>query len=97
MFLLKTQEIEDVLVVYFTTAKILDESVIQQIGQELMECAESARQKKKLLLNFQGVKFMSSAMIGKLVLLNKKCKVNGVVLKMCSISPDILDVFRRTL
>lgn len=93
---LKTQEIEEVLVVNFTDAKILDEARIQQIGQELMNAAASAGQKKKMLLNFQGVQFMSSAMIGKLVLLNKKCKADEVVLKMCCISPNVLEVFKIT-
>lgn len=93
---LKTQEVEEVLVVNFTDAKILDEARIQQIGQELMNCAASAAQKKKMLLNFQGVQFMSSAMIGKLVLLNKKCKTDEVVLKMSSISPNVMEVFKIT-
>jgi anti-anti-sigma factor len=93
---LKSQEIEDVLVVYFTDAKILDEARIQQIGKELMDMATSASQSKKMLLNFQGVQFMSSAMIGKLVLLNKKCKTDGVNLKLCQISPNVLEVFKIT-
>src|SRR5688500_13883687 len=74
---------KDVLVIYFTDAKILDETRIGQIGQDLMSSAASAAQNKKMLVNFQGVQFMSSAMIGKLVLLNKKCKTDEVALKMC--------------
>jgi anti-sigma B factor antagonist len=93
---LRSQEVEDVLVVYFTDAKILDEARIAQIGQELMSAAVSAGQKKKLLVNFQGVQFMSSAMIGKLVLLNKKCKTDEVALKMCTISANVLEVFKIT-
>jgi anti-sigma B factor antagonist len=92
---LKSQEIEDVLVVYFTDAKILDEARIQQIGKELMEMSASATN-KKMVLNFQGVQFMSSAMIGKLVLLNKKCKAAEVSLKLCQISPNVLEVFKIT-
>lgn len=93
---LKSQEIEDVLVVYFTDAKILDEARIQQIGTELMEMAARAAENKKMVLNFQGVQFMSSAMIGKLVLLNKKCKAAGVNLKFCQIAPNVLEVFKIT-
>lgn len=93
---LKSQEIEDVLVVYFTDAKILDEARIQQIGKELMEMAASASQSKKMVLNFQGVQFMSSAMIGKLVLLNKKCKTAEIDLKLCQISTNVLEVFKIT-
>lgn len=93
---LRTNENEDVLLVYFTDAKILDEARISQIGQELMAAATSAGQKKKMVLNFHGVQFMSSAMIGKLVLLNKKCKTDEVLLKMCTISPNVMEVFKIT-
>jgi anti-anti-sigma factor len=87
---------KDVLVVYFTDAKILDETRIAQIGADLMSSAASAGQSKKMLVNFQGVQFMSSAMIGKLVLLNKKCRTDEVALKMCMISPNVLEVFKIT-
>jgi anti-sigma B factor antagonist len=92
---LKSQEVEDVLVVYFTDAKILDEARIAQIGKELMEMAAAASS-KKMVLNFQGVQFMSSAMIGKLVLLNKKCKADQIALKLCQISANVLEVFKIT-
>ena len=79
----------------FTDSKILDEAKIQKIGSELIAAAESAaNSEKKLLLNFSGVGFMSSAMIGKLVLLNKKCKTDGVDLKICNISPNVAEVFK---
>ena len=90
---LRTQENEGVLVVYFTDAKILDDSRIQQIGKDLIDVTANALE-KKLVLNFRGVNFMSSAMIGKLVLLNKKCKEEEVALKICDISPEIYQVFK---
>jgi anti-sigma B factor antagonist len=93
---LRSQIVDGVLVVYFTDAKILDEARITQIGQELMSAVASASQNKKMVLNFQGVQFMSSAMIGKLVLLNRKCKTDEVVLKMSNISPNVLEVFKIT-
>lgn len=91
-------EAGDVLVVYFTDAKILDEARIQQIGQEMMqkEGEAATSDSKKMLVNFQGVQFMSSAMIGKLVLLNKKSKKDQIDLKFCGISPNVLEVFKIT-
>lgn len=93
---LRSQEIEDVLVVNFTEAKILDEAKIQQIGKELMDMAISAKENKKMVVNFQGVSFMSSAMIGKLVLLHKQCKTLDVALKLCEISNNVMEVFKIT-
>ena len=93
---LKSREEDGVLIVNFTDAKILDEARIQQIGAELMEMIAAASQNKKMLLNFQGVQFMSSAMIGKLVLLNKKAKTSEIDLKFSTISPNVLEVFKIT-
>ena len=91
---LRTQETDGVLVVYFTDSKILDEAKIQKIGAELIEAADAAAAEKKMVLNFTGVGFMSSAMIGKLVLLNKKCKMDGIDLKLCDISGNVQEVFK---
>ena len=92
MAVLRTQETEGVLVVQFQESKLLDEVKIQEIGTELLEAA-SAATNKRLLLNFNGVEFMSSAMIGKLVLLNKKCKADGITLKLSNISDSVSEVF----
>ena len=83
----------DVLVVYFTDAKILDDVRIQQIGKDLTEMVSKAEH-QKMLLNFQNVGFMSSAMIGKLILLSKKCKTDAVDLKVCNIVANIMEVFK---
>ncbi|MCA9204148.1 MAG: STAS domain-containing protein [Pirellulaceae bacterium] len=95
MAALRSEEMEGVLVVSFTDAKLLEETKIQQVGAELLEMVTRATD-DRLLLNFSGVSFMSSAMIGKLVLLNKKCKTDGVDLKMCNISSNVMDVFKIT-
>jgi anti-sigma B factor antagonist len=91
---LESQQNNDVLVAKFTVQKILDDVLIAEIGQELLELADQAE--GKMLLDFQGVTFMSSAMIGKVVQLNKKCKANKAQLKMCNIGPSVMGVFEIT-
>jgi anti-sigma B factor antagonist len=78
------------------TAKITDEEMIQEAGRELTDLVEAAAETKKLLLSFEGVEVMSSAMIFKLVLLNKLAKPCGVKLRFCDISPNVLEVFKIT-
>ena len=85
----------EILVVGFTDSKILDSQRIEQVGKELQEATPQAIH-KKLLLNFRGVSFMSSAMITKLVMLNKGCKAQGVALKFCEVSPNVMEVFKIT-
>ena len=93
---LKTQEVDDVLIVGFSDAKLLDAAVIQQVGNDLQAIASEATEDKKILLTFHGVGFMSSAMLGKLVLFLKICKQKGAKLKVCSISPEIFEIFKIT-
>ena len=85
---------DEVLVVQFTAQKILTDTIIAQIGRELLGLVDEAE--GKMLLNFQGVTFMSSAMIGKIVLLSKKCGSNKTIIKLCNIAPSIKEVFEIT-
>lgn len=85
----------EILVVGFTDSKILDSQRIEQVGKELQDVVRQAVH-KKLLLNFGGVSFMSSAMITKLVMLNKSCKAQGVTLKFCEVSANVMEVFKIT-
>ena len=86
---------DGVLVVSFTDAKILDEAKIAQIGKELMDFVAQTDQ-GKMLVDFSGVSFMSSAMIGKLVLLHKRCKTAEINMKVCNISDNVMEVFKIT-
>ncbi|TWU34199.1 STAS domain-containing protein [Novipirellula artificiosorum] len=90
-----SQTNNEILVVGFTDSKILDSQRIEQVGRELQEMIPQAIHKKMLLV-FRGVSFMSSAMITKLVMLNKGCKAQGVNLKFCEVSPNVMEVFKIT-
>lgn len=85
----------DVTVVYFTERKILDELNIKEIGEELFDLVET-HNKKKLLVNFENVEYLSSAALGKLITLNKRVRAADGQLRLCRISPTIFEVFRIT-
>ena len=82
----------DITLAYFQDVRIIDESRISSLGQELTELINNA-ENNQIILNFQNVSFMSSAMIGKLVLFGKKCKSSNVDLRICGINPNIKEVF----
>src|SRR5262249_39773444 len=73
---LEAEEIGDVTVVSFMDRKILDEQNIQVIGEQLFSLVDESG-RKKLLLNFSNVEYMSSAALGKLITLNKKVQAAG--------------------
>ena len=85
----------EVTIITFVDKKILDETNIQDIGDELFELVEK-HYKIKLLLNFESVEYLSSAALGKLITLNKKVKAENGKLKLCAVRPQIYDVFKIT-
>ncbi len=81
--------------VRFTDKKIIDSANIEEMGSELFALV-SQDHMKHILLNFEGVEFMSSAALNKLITLDKKVKEVGGVLRLCSLRAEIMEVFTIT-
>jgi anti-sigma B factor antagonist len=92
---LETNASGEITVVRFTDQKIIDPEAIQELGQELFELIESA-DRRKIILNFARVEFLSSAALGKLITFEKKVKRAGAELILTDISPEIFPVFAIT-
>jgi len=92
---LLVEPVNEVTVVTFKDKKILDEAVIQEIGDALFDLVDK-QYKTRLLLNFENVEYLSSAALGKLITLNKRIKEENGELKLCNIIPEIYEVFRIT-
>lgn len=82
-------------VVRFVDRKIIDASEIEQLGSELIALVE-AKQKNQLLLNFEGVEFLSSAALNKLIALNTRVKRASGTVRICNLHPQIREVFAIT-
>lgn len=91
---LDLEEIGGVTVARFVDRKILDEGNIQQIGNELFALVEDGH--RKIIVDFCNVEYFSSAAFGKLITLDKKVKIARGKLRLCSIRPDIYEVFAIT-
>lgn len=89
------EEIGDVTVARFVDRKILDESNIQVIGNQLFGLIDEDG-RGKIILDFTEVEYLSSAALGKLITLDKKVKAAGAKLRLCSIRPEIYEVFAIT-
>jgi anti-sigma B factor antagonist len=92
---LDLDEVNDVTVARFTDKKILDESNIQIIGNQLFSLVDEDH-RQKIVLDFTNVEYLSSAALGKLITMDKKVKASGGKLRLCSIRSDILEVFKIT-
>jgi anti-sigma B factor antagonist len=92
---IEVSKVGDVTLVKFADKKILDEANIQELGVELFSLVEQDN-RKAILLDFSNVEFLSSAALGKLITLDRKVKTHKGRLKMCSIRPEIYEVFQIT-
>src|SRR5215468_8890574 len=91
-------EVEDngeIAIVNFIDRKILDEQNIQKIGEDLFSLIDQY-DRKKILLNFSNVEYLSSAALGKFITLNKKVNAAGGRLILCNIDAQIYEVFEIT-
>ena len=95
---LRLEGTRDALVVFFLSPKIVTEDDIEQVGGELLTAADTAaRIDMPLALSFRAVQMISSALVGKVVLMNKKMRATGTPLSLCDMSPMVAEVFRSVL
>ena len=89
------EEIGEVTIAKFTDKKILDEANIQIIGSQLFALIDEDG-RRKVILDFSMVEYLSSAALGKLIIMDKKAKAAKAKLRLCCIRPDIYEVFELT-
>ena len=89
---LEVEDIGDITVVNFLDKKIIDSENIEVIGTQLMSLVDELG-RSKILLNFSNVDLLSSAALGKLIVMNRKCNEAGGKLVLCNINKNIYEVF----
>ena len=85
----------NVSVVELADRKILDEPVINEIGERLRELAATGPS-PRLLIDFKNVEHLSSAALGVLITLNRQVGDQQGQLVLANIHPQIYEVFKIT-
>lgn len=89
---IKVSEHDGVSIVRFVDKKIVDSGSIEQLGDELNRLITEDK-RSNLLLNFEGVDFLSSAALNKLIFLNKEAKNISGRIKISNLRDEIREVF----
>ena len=79
----------DSLAVVFLDRNISDEVRIMEIGDELTKIASKLPAGQAFVLDFHNVEYLSSAMVGQIVLLRNATQEGGVELRLRHVSPTI--------
>ena len=92
---LSTTTRDNILFLNVGDTRLLDEARIETLEKEVYAAIDASTE-ERVVMDFSMVEFMSSSMLGKLVKIHKKCHGFKVKLKLCSVSKDILEVFKIT-
>ncbi len=92
---LDVEDVGDITVASFIDKKILEETNIQVLGNQLFSLVEDDGS-RKVILDFSNVEYLSSAALGKLIVMDKKVKADKGQLSMCCVRGEILEVFQIT-
>jgi anti-sigma B factor antagonist len=83
------------IVVTLLMPQLLEESEITMLEQSIMQVIRKANV-VNIVLNFENVTFLSSAVLRTLIKINTAIGERHGKLKLCSIDPKILEVFKIT-
>ena len=92
---LSIEYIDGVTVAVPTDAKILEEEQIQSLEKTFMSLIEQNKA-IQLLIDFSNVQFLTSSVLGLLIRLSRKVFQSEGRLRLCSIDPKILEIFKIT-
>jgi anti-sigma B factor antagonist len=86
---------DDILTIRILDERLVDPEQLKRLFDDLYALLGKSEQ-QQVVVDFGSVKFMASAMLGKLVAMKKKCDEYRAKLKLCSVAPEILEVFKIT-
>ena len=92
---LRISRVGEITQIEFTDSKILDESNIQQIADEMCEVVDGEAT-PRIMIKFGNVEHLSSAALGALITVNNRVKGKDGTLCLCEIDSQIREVFAIT-
>lgn len=92
---ISTVTIGKVHVVTLNAKRIMDPIMIDEIGDELASLIND-HPGDSILLDLQNVEFLSSAVLNRLIVLDKSVKSNRGVMALCGLNPAVAEVMSIT-
>ena len=90
------QPIGQVMVVEFKTPSLMDPLILEEIGKELYRLVDE-EDKRRVILDFEKVQYLSSQAIGIVLTLNKKlAALKNSKFILCGVGPKLLELLKIT-
>jgi len=86
--------VQGIPILRFQNAKILTDRSVLEMGNRIVASIDSLPDPPRLVISFEGIQFLSSAGIGKLIMIQRKVKERGGELVLCDMNSTTQDAFR---
>jgi len=90
---LRREDYDDVTVIRFKARKLLDVEEIKLMFDLVYKSVDEMG-RSKLILNFIDVEYLSSFVLGKLMVVKRKAEATGGRMVLCNVAPQIQVIFR---
>jgi len=90
------READGVKVIRFHDQHLFDERTIRDVAEQIAAALPNDGTPIKLVLDFSGVALISSSLLSKLILLQRRVDASKGKLRLCEISPVLQQVFRTS-
>jgi anti-sigma B factor antagonist len=88
-------EVDGVRVIRFHDRQLFDDRTVREVGEQLQAATPSSGP-IRLILDFSGVDLVSSSLLGKLILLQRRVDASGGRLRLCEMSSGVRSVFKTS-
>jgi anti-sigma B factor antagonist len=90
------QQIDKFTVVEFKSPSLMDPLELEQLGQQLYRLVDE-EDRRKVILDFERVQYLSSQAIGIVLTMNKKLSaLNNSKLVLCGVGPRLMELLKIT-
>jgi anti-sigma B factor antagonist len=90
------QTVEKWHIVEFKTTSLMDPMILEEIGRELYRLVDE-EDRRRVVLDFEQVQYLSSQAIGIILTLNKKlASLKNSKLVLCGVGPKLLELLKIT-
>jgi anti-sigma B factor antagonist len=92
---LEVTEVDGVRVIRFNDRHLFDEPTVREVSEQLFAAIPNGRP-IRLVLDFSGVELISSSLIGKLIVLQRRVDASQGKLRLCELTKTVDAVMKTT-
>jgi anti-sigma B factor antagonist len=93
---IQTSETNGITVIRFLDRQLFDERTVREVADQVLAALPNDNSPIRIILDFSDVNLISSTLLSKLILLQRRVANSGGKLRLCEMSPVIQQVFRTS-